>query len=50
MAPEETQQLLADVSGCAQDADRDGCMIIHLDGKLCSRRERRKEGRLLDAL
>ena len=42
MAVEQAQQLLTDITGGTQDAHRDGCMIIHFDGKLCNRKGPRK--------
>src|SRR5467141_2714889 len=42
MAVQQAQQLLTDIDGRTQHADRDRCMIIHLDGKLCRQPTRRK--------
>src|SRR6267143_2800745 len=42
MAVQQAQQLLTDIAGCSQHADRDRCMIIHLSGKLCRRPTPRK--------
>ena len=35
MSAQEAEQLVADVPRRPEHADRDGCMIIHLGGKLC---------------